>query len=107
MKITTSTIKALRILSENPKGLTARWFAQKMWKDSRGWKKSYNTGNGACKGKGMWLCAGGYLAKLEKEQWVRRELSGGVWIWTITLLGNEILADDIFKHCKEYKGKFK
>ena len=69
--ITDKTAKALQIIRDNP-NLTANWFAQKMWPDSKGHTRSYNTGNGATSGKGMWLAAGSYLAKLVKKKLVSR-----------------------------------
>lgn len=86
-------IKALTILNNRPDGLTPAWFAKDMWEDSPAWRRSYNTGNGACRGKGMWLCAGGYLHRLERKGLVERELSFSVWIWYITKKGKDILNE--------------
>ena len=58
--------RALEILADSSydKPIGAREFAQKMWPDSLMHTKVKNTGNGACTGKGAWLCGGSYLAKL-------------------------------------------
>mgnify|MGYP001602327948 FL=1 len=37
--------------------------------------RSYNTGNGACKGKGAWLWIGSYVGKLRQK-----ELVHGSWV---------------------------
>lgn len=70
--ITEKTRKALFILDQNP-GITAARFAALMWSDSAARSRVYNTGNGATRGKGMWLSAGGYLSKLKSR--------GLVYIW--------------------------
>lgn len=72
--MTVSQRKALNILKNTSyeKGKTARYFALEMWPDSNMHTKVKNTGNGATTGKGAWLCAGSYLAKLIKKGWVSR-----------------------------------
>lgn len=71
MELTDKTIKALQILTvDYGSELTAGQFAQQMWPDSKAWRNVKNTGNGACSGKGMWLSAGSYLAKLSKRKLV-------------------------------------
>lgn len=66
--MTKSTIKALRILDvEYGKELMAREFAEKMWPDSKGWRKVSKSG---VRGQGMWLTAGSYLAKLRSKNLV-------------------------------------
>ncbi|HEX8567717.1 MAG TPA: hypothetical protein VF648_18910 [Pyrinomonadaceae bacterium] len=69
--ITDKTKKALQILADHPE-ITARRFGELMWSDSEARTRSYNTGNGATRGKGLWFCAGGYLAKLQKRGLVYR-----------------------------------
>lgn len=59
----TPTIKALRIIRDNEIE-TIRDFAHLMWPKSVCWSKVYNIGHGAVRGKGMWLAAGSFLAKL-------------------------------------------
>lgn len=90
----TPTIKALQILSDKPY-LTAKWFAQEMWPDSEKWKRSHNTGNGGCRGKGMWLAAGSFLAKLQKQGLVWVDFSNTAHHKTFCLShkGNEILKE--------------
>lgn len=63
--------EALDIIAAYP-GLTAARFAELLWPDSEGWARVKNTGNGATRGKGMWLAGGCYLAKLVKLGLVRR-----------------------------------
>lgn len=73
-KLTNSQRKALEILKDSLSGesLSARGFADKMWSDTETnmFSSSKNTGNGACRGKAAWLCAGSYMAKLHKLGWV-------------------------------------
>ncbi len=59
-----STIRALKIIQNNDV-YRARRFAELMWPDSPCWAKVYNTGNGATRGKGMWLAGGSFLRKLQ------------------------------------------
>lgn len=60
------TIKALEIIRDNEIE-TPRDFAHLMWVDSPCWSRVYNTGYGATRGKGMWLTAGSFLAKLRNR----------------------------------------
>lgn len=86
------TKKALRILIDNP-DIAAMKFAELMWGDSKKWNKSYNTGNGATRGKGMWLCAGSYLAKLQNRGLVYRDFSGGHSTFRVSAKGKSFLAE--------------
>ena len=94
MKITDKTIKALKIIQENPE-LTARDFAEKMWPDSLMHIRTSNQGNGACKGKAAWLCGGSYLGKLKKEKLIYRDLSDGGYIGKFYLMnkGREAIEE--------------
>ncbi len=69
-----------------------------MWADSDGWNRVKNTGDGACSGKGMWLCAGGYLAKLHKADLITRcyYLMENSYqnIWRISTKGHEVLLQE-------------
>lgn len=71
LKLSNRCIQALEILSEYTynEPISAMGFADKFWKDSdtNMFTSSKNTGNGACRGKAAWLCAGSYLAKLRKK----------------------------------------
>ena len=87
--LTEKTIAALQILAEHDQGLTAANFARLRWKDSIAWKRSYNTGNGATRGKGMWLSAGSYLAKLKK----RGLVSFDDGKWSVSAVGKKLLDD--------------
>lgn len=69
--------------------MSAHEFATQMWEDSDMHKRVKNTGNGACAGKGAWLCAGSYLAKLIKYGWVEKS---GNWLFHITVRGEEEVA---------------
>ena len=68
--MSTSQIKALNIIKDNP-GLSARLFAKLMWPDSSMHTSVKNTGNGATAGKAAWLCGGSYIAKLRKKGLVK------------------------------------
>lgn len=105
MKISEKTIKALKILDSVNVGLTAKEFAKGMWKDSDGWMRSKNTGNGACTGKGMWLCAGGYLAKLKSAGLVYFEIPYYTKLWKISAKGYITLmwyGKITVEWCKDY-----
>ena len=65
-----STTKALKIIQDNDV-YNARRFAELMWPDSPCWNKVYNTGNGATRGKGMWLAGGSFLKKLQYAGFIR------------------------------------
>ena len=67
MKISLITIQALKIIDAyHGQSFSYHYFAEKMWPNSPAFRRSYHTGtNGVCLGKGMWLCAGSYIAKLE------------------------------------------
>ena len=71
MKISKTTLKALKIVRDNAP-ITCRRFAEIMWENSPAWHRHYNTGNGATIGKGMWLSAGSYLRKLERAKLIQR-----------------------------------
>ena len=74
--LTPAQFKALDILKDTScvNSITARCFAERMWGDTNPsmFEKVKNTGNGATKGKGAWLCAGSYLGKLMKKKWAWR-----------------------------------
>ena len=73
MSLTKAQEKALDILKDTSrfgKHFSASGFASLMWPDSTMHTKVSNTGNGATKGKGAWLCAGSYLNKLKKKGYV-------------------------------------
>lgn len=80
--------RALEILKDNP-DIGANHFASLFWPDSKAWNKSYNTGNGATRGKGMWLSAGSYLAKLVKAGLVWRDCSYGHVTFRLSSEGRE------------------
>ena len=72
-EVTEKTLQALKTLDGNV--MTAQDFGKKMWKESPALEKSYNIGNGAHRGVGLWLSAGSYLAKLCRRGLVRRDLN--------------------------------
>lgn len=82
--ITEKTYKALIIIRDNPE-ITARYFANLMWPDSPAKNRHSNGGNGSQKGKGLWLSAGSFLAKLHKQGLLRH--GGSVWNHRITPKG--------------------
>ncbi len=67
--ITEKTYKALKYLKDHPNASYSS-FAMEMWPDSNMHTKSSNTGNGACRGKAAWLCAGSYIGKLKSKKLV-------------------------------------
>lgn len=88
-------IRALSILVHHG-DISARQFAERMWPDSPGWSRVINTGpNGATHGKGMWLAAGSYLAKLRDRGLVRAWIDdyGHRHFW-ITDKGLEIMRGE-------------
>ena len=93
--ITAKTYKALQILRKRDywSPMSASDFASKMWGDSKAWKRSYNTGNGACSGKGMWLSAGGYLAKLYDRDLVSQDILGVTRVWRISSDGRRAITE--------------
>lgn len=95
MKLSKKSIKALKILNKYsyPNGLTASDFAKEMWANSPAWKRSYNTGNGATRGKGMWLCAGSYLSKLRYKGLVYVDYDRGYSLYTLSSRGRELLEE--------------
>jgi hypothetical protein len=84
-KITSKTIVALRILSQNP--LSSRRFARAMWPESESWKDG---------GKRVVWAAGNYLAKLynsglvSKARWL---VDGGVIMWKLSEFGENVLKE--------------
>lgn len=90
-KVTNKTIKALNIIKnfvdKYGRGITASEFAKEMWKNSKCWSRVYNQGHGATKGKGMWLSAGSYLAKLKYADFVYSDILGCTRIFYLTSLG--------------------
>ena len=93
MKLTKKTIQALRILDvEYGRELSAGQFASLMWPNSPAWRKVSNTGNGATSGKGMWLSAGSYLAKLKKRGLVVSTIHGSTQVWRISSEGRKALT---------------
>lgn len=65
-----SQLKALHILE---KPMTAKEFGLIMWRNNPMHNKKYKSRNGYCKGKGGWLLAGSYLAKLIKKGLVEKK----------------------------------
>jgi len=66
----TPTQRALKIIDEQrkiPGRFTCGDFARLMWPDSPAWSRNTRCGRGSHTGKGMWLCAGSFLAKLRKR----------------------------------------
>ena len=63
----TPTQKALLYIKDNPQ-FTAKQFARYMWPNSPCWKHQTRCGGGTAIGKGMWLAAGCFLAKLRRQK---------------------------------------
>jgi hypothetical protein len=89
IQVTPKTRKALTILRKHGQ-LSATRFAELNWPKSEYWQKSYKCGrkgNAAVRGRGMWLAAGSYLAKLAKLKYVNREYTyDGQRAFTITAI---------------------
>jgi len=92
MKISHKTIKALKIVKEGG-GITPKFFAMKMWPDSPAWKRVYNTGYGATSGKGLWLSAGSYLAKLRIAGLVEVSFDDYHFEYWLSKKGREVLKE--------------
>lgn len=98
MTATASQLRALTILAAHGP-LRPREFAQSMWPRSPGWKSSARCGaHGSHRGGGMYLAAGGFLGKLAKRGWVRRDyrFMHGSAIddgYRLTDLGRQVLHD--------------
>ena len=76
IKLSKVCYRALTIIRDRP-GISPRYFAEYMWPDSEGWRHNFRGGGGTQRGKGMWLCAGGYLKKLAKKgliNWSYRDI---------------------------------
>ncbi len=72
-KITPRTIEALQILRDK-KPKSASGFARLFWPGYNMHVKGSNAGtHGSRRGNGAWLCAGSYLAKLERRGLVRKQ----------------------------------
>jgi len=95
--------KALKFIRDNPNVQAAK-IAEHLWPDSLMHTRYHNTGNGACAGKGAWLCGGSYVGKLVKKGWVRRdydkwrdhdtgELKYGATFYIVTRAGLEALNE--------------
>ena len=114
VKITEKTIRALRIVRDFAKrqeskgrkwpwsGISASWFGDEMWPDSPAKMRSYNIGaHGATRGKGLWLCAGSYLRKLEARGLVSSEMGryydgtySYTYHWHLTEEGKAVLKEE-------------
>ena len=92
--VTEKTYRALCILNKYDRltAIAAREFAMKMWPNGK-WNRIYNTGNGATSGKGMWLSAGSYLAKLHNRGLVSRDVAGYTVVWCASSDGRKAIAD--------------
>lgn len=89
--ISIAEYRALCILRAWPEGITAKWFASKMWPDSPNWKKHYRVGHGTTIGAGMWMAGGSYLRKLQKKGFVYREYSYGGFLYVLKHTGDRAL----------------
>lgn len=86
--MTEKRAKALQIIKDSP-GIRATGFSEKMWPDGPH-RRAKNGGNGSQAGKGMWLCAGSYFAKLRKDGLITN-ISGNAWEQKLTSKGLEQL----------------
>jgi len=98
MIISEKTKRVLEILNVPfGKGLSAREFSDQMWPDSPARNRSYNVGNGATHGAGLWKSAGSYLSRLRKTGLIRDSFGEDGYSlqrkWRITELGIKTLKD--------------
>jgi len=93
-KLTPRQVAALKILKENPR-IRAKEFAEHFWPEAIMHQACSNQGNGACRGKKAWLCAGSYLGKLSRAGLVQAENTGtnsySRVVYSITRIGSELL----------------
>ena len=60
------TLDALKLI-QSQKVFSAEHFAKLFWPDNLAHKRHYKGGNGTAVGKGAWLMAGSFVAKLRKK----------------------------------------
>ena len=94
--------RALKIIENHPR-INASGFANRYWPDSPGHKTVKNGGHGAQRGKGMWLAAGSYLAKLHKKGYLYRGKTG--WEHVISEKGREVMKEFIEHRNKKLKSE--
>lgn len=97
-KLTPAQVKALTILKDLAgitRPMTASRFAEYMWKESKPhlFTKVSNQGNGACRGKAAWRCAGGWLGKLLSLNLVRFTDWNGRFGYYISGTGERLLKE--------------
>lgn len=81
---------ALRTLKDKP-NIRAKFLADVLWPNSSMHLKSSNQGNGACRGKAAWLCAGSYVGRLKKSGLVTGFLGDERFGIRLTKLGEELM----------------
>jgi len=98
--MTANTIRALHVVGDQPKGLTAAEFALKYWPDNEGWTISGG-------GQGMLTAAIFYLSRLVKMGLVvkaaRQNLTRDKcfsWVFRLSAIGEEALAREVQKAAK-------
>lgn len=104
MPLTKAQRKALEILRDLPDTIGRHrtygaQFAHLMWPDSPGWEKwSHGHRNGTAKATGIKRAGGAYLARLEKQGWVRTEFNTAPFSYTtyysITDAGRKALEEE-------------
>ena len=98
----TPTQAATLTLIRDIPGIQAGRIAERLWPDNPMHRRHYNTGEGACVGKGAWLFAGSYVGKLIKKGWVWRnhdrwldhktgKVKYGATFYMLTRAGREVL----------------
>jgi len=97
MKVTETVLKALEIIDKYG-SITPKYFARHMWPDSEGWSHHVKCGNGSHRGGGMYMAAGGYLGKLNKEGWIRMQYTSLAGTYSrdgyiLTSKGREVLTN--------------
>lgn len=96
VKATPTLLRALGILAKRSDGVIAAEFAQIMWPDSGGWRRSCHRGKrGTQQGACMWLKAGQWLHQLRRKGIVqeRHRLLGEQSHWQLTAKGTAVLRE--------------
>lgn len=88
--------RAILVLGDH-NDISARGFALAMWPDNYMHERHITGGTGIQRGKGAWLSAGSYLAKMAKRGWVGRAGRSTADGYVLTQEGRELY--------REIKGK--
>lgn len=93
--LTLKEAKALRILKEHP-CISAKAFACFFYTEPEHqylFTACSKQGNGACRGKKAWLCAGSYLGRLRKKGYVQLRFINDSFRYDLTSHGEQMLNE--------------